>query len=200
MASIEDSLEENANKIIKRVDNQDWGKSIPEMLKREIALTVSQINRLRELKDKSLRTINPVPLIMNQLNECIGAFNESQRVFTVLTELYQNALDHGVLNLSSEMKNSAEGFARFFLEKEERLQNITDSSVEICVTFKVKDGQVKLLINITDSGEGFDFLSWLQGPQGDPLYSGRGIKLLSGLCEGLEYHGNGNRVSAEIRW
>jgi len=52
MASIEDSLEGKASKIIKRGDNQDWGNSIPEMLKRDIALTVSQINRLREFHKK----------------------------------------------------------------------------------------------------------------------------------------------------
>lgn len=51
------SLEEIANQLASGPQKKMWDVSIPSMLRREIALTVDQIKRLREQHDKQFRRL-----------------------------------------------------------------------------------------------------------------------------------------------
>jgi hypothetical protein len=50
-------------------------------------------------------------------------------LYTVLAELYSNALEHGLMGLDSRLKCDAEGFARYYAERRERLQNLSHGFV-----------------------------------------------------------------------
>lgn len=52
MVAFTESFEEKARHIAKDVDVHDWDNSLPAVLKRNIALTLNQIDRLREFHDK----------------------------------------------------------------------------------------------------------------------------------------------------
>lgn len=157
-----------------------------------------------QLSAQRLNTINPIPMIMNQINSIEGPGPQWQNLFTIITELFVNALDHGVLGLSSELKSSAEGFSQYFFEREKRLKALETGFVDISLTFFHEKVGDKVVVTIKDSGEGFDVLSVFKNnnvANGDTLaYRGRGILLVEQLCETLEFKENGSTVQAVYLW
>ncbi|OMH32135.1 SpoIIE family protein phosphatase [Motiliproteus sp. MSK22-1] len=154
------------------------------------------------LENQSLATVDPVPMAMSQLQELVSPQSDSQRVFTVLTELYLNALDHGVLELPSAIKESTAGFAEFFAKKESRLATLNTGKVRLAMNFKTDNKIALLTIRIQDSGKGFCYSQWKQSQsqqEHSPL-SGRGICLVESLCKDLQYLPPGNQVKATIEW
>jgi two-component system, HptB-dependent secretion and biofilm response regulator len=152
------------------------------------------------LKEKRLSETNPVPIIINQIMELEGIESERQSLFTVLTELYLNALDHGILKLPSILKSDAEGFAEYFKEREKRLRALDHGYVVFHITLEQNEDYRSIQIRIEDSGSGFDFAAHKQNPENHLSLSGRGILLIEDLCESLEYFGNGNIAEAVYSW
>ncbi len=156
------------------------------------------------LNDQKLSNVNPVPLAMNQLKDLEEDGEHWQSIYTILTELYINALDHGILRLDSTLKDSANGFSHYFKLRAERLTHKTCGSISISIDmFSLQHGG-KVLIRVKDSGEGFDVESVLKkrinNEKGLNELSGRGIELVSKLCETLNYHENGTSVEASYLW
>ncbi len=147
-----------------------------------------------------LRSAEPIPLLTQMLLDYQGLRGHWSRIFTVLTELYTNAVDHGILGLDSRMKSSAEGFARYYTEREQRLSSLKCGRLEIKLRHVAHGPGGRLSISFKDSGPGFD-LAMLRGKASDNLaLSGRGIPLMRSLCHSLTYHGKGNSVTAVIDW
>ena len=57
MAKFGKTLEDKANQLAEEGSSGHWDTSIPATIRREIALTVDQLNRQRELHDKQLRRL-----------------------------------------------------------------------------------------------------------------------------------------------
>lgn len=155
------------------------------------------------LSGSRLAKVNPIPLALSQLNEIEGDSEHWQNLYTILTELFVNALDHGVLELSSTLKSSAEGFAFYFKEREARLSTLNVGYVEIELVYDALENGGRVKIYITDSGKGFDFKSYrenVRDHEAEKQFSGRGILVLDQLCESLEYTDNGTRVEASYVW
>ncbi|WP_057831132.1 SpoIIE family protein phosphatase [Colwellia sp. TT2012] len=158
-----------------------------------------------------LKKVNPIPLVMNQINDLEGAGEHWQSLYTILTELFINALDHGVLGLNSSLKNSAEGFSQYFKERANRLEMLANDDIQgsedfVGITLKyfplTKGG--KMIINIKDSGQGFDILDVMKDnsiAMNDGLkLSGRGVELVNQLCDTLDYQEQGTLVIASYIW
>jgi len=156
------------------------------------------------LSGNKLASVNPIPIIINQIQEIEGPGEHWHELFTVLTELYVNALDHGVLGLSSELKNSPEGFAQYFVEKEARMASVGTAYIKIKLQHHTTPNGGILSIMLVDSGSGFEFTPWIENDGTQSLsnnqFSGRGIKLVRDLCQSLSYHDNGSLVKAIFRW
>lgn len=156
------------------------------------------------LSGSRLAKINPIPMAMNQIQEIEGSGEHWQSVFTILTELFVNALDHGVLGLSSEFKNSPEGFTEYYKEREKRLKNLTSGYIDIYLDyFPIEEGG-KLEIKIKDSGKGFDFTKLNKNidlPIGSNIeLSGRGINLVEQICESISFSEAGTLIEASYIW
>jgi len=156
------------------------------------------------LTGKLLATVNPIPLVMNQINDIEGAGDHWQSLYTVLTELFVNALDHGVLGLNSTLKDSPEGFSQYFNERSKRLGRLEHEFVGLELNYFPFAYGGKMVINIKDSGEGFDVLKVLKNnrcAQNENIrLSGRGIELVNQLCDTLDYQKNGTFVVASYVW
>lgn len=153
------------------------------------------------LKDRRLRETNPVPIIINHIMEMEGIETERQSLFTVLTELYVNALDHGVLGLESALKSDPQGFAEYFKQREKRLSDLEQGHIIFHITLENYSGLRSIQIRIEDSGNGFDFHNQsVDVEKNHTDLSGRGIILVKDLCESLEYFGNGNIAEAIYSW
>lgn len=153
------------------------------------------------LKDKRLAETNPVPIIINQIMEMEGIESERQSLFTVLTELYVNSLDHGVLGLESALKADPSGFAQYFQEREKRMSEVTNGHVTFNLAVEQNADYRSIQIRVEDSGSGFDFDNHEIPDQENHVgLAGRGIFLIRDLCESLQYLGRGNIAEAVYSW
>ena len=147
-----------------------------------------------------LRKTNPVPIIVNSLLEMESLETERQSLFTVMTELYVNALDHGILGLNSSLKSDPSGYAEYFAEREKRLAVIDSGHIIFNLSIDQNASVRSILLKIEDSGDGFDYLNHRPPSPEQNALSGRGIVLIKGLCGSLEYKGKGNEVEAVYSW
>ncbi len=158
------------------------------------------------LQGNNLKRVNPVAIALSQLQEVEGSGEHWHDVFTILTELFVNALDHGVLNLPSSLKSSADGFSEYFAQRELGLQQLKSTCyVSIHLASIQVAGQANLLkITVQDSGSGFDHAQWLaklvERENNQMGLAGRGIMLVQALCESLTYSDDGASVIAEYMW
>jgi len=147
-----------------------------------------------------LRETNPVPILVNYLMEMEELEAERQSLFTVMTELYLNALDHGVLGLDSNLKTDPAGFEAYFQTRESRLANLDNGHVIFNLSVEQESSRRSILLRIEDSGKGFDFENHNPPLDEATSLSGRGLMLIQDLCESLEYHGKGNIAIARFGW
>lgn len=118
-------------------------------------------------------------------------------VFSVLTELYLNAFEHGVLNLDSKIKQMEDGFLRYYNLRDTGLAALTSADfITIKVSWNMKDDSIH--IDVVDSGVGFDYQSVNHERATDDFYYGRGINMIYSLCSKVNFNGSGNEVNAVI--
>lgn len=153
-----------------------------------------------DLVGSKLRTVNPVPLIIAQLQELEDIGTHHQTLYTILTELYVNALDHGLLQLESSLKQSPEGFSEYFNKREKRLKELQDGWISFSLKVKHSGSSGRIQIRIDDSGEGFNFNNDIAVNDNNGQLHGRGILLIRELCESVHYIAPGNRVEAVFGW
>ncbi len=149
-----------------------------------------------------IKTIDPVPLINQIMGEIQGHQIQQDKLSTVLTELFCNALDHGLLELDSSIKSSPEGFMQFYSDKEERINKLDSGSIKISVKNIPNNTGGDLVIIFEDSGQGFD-VSSLEKTQADkesPMFSGRGLSLIKNYCQSVSFNDIGNRVECVYSW
>ncbi|MFC4161684.1 ATP-binding SpoIIE family protein phosphatase [Chitinimonas lacunae] len=143
---------------------------------------------------EELRYLHTVPLLMAFVSQIKPLGNAQADIFLILTELFVNALDHGVLRLSSSLKSEPDGMERYLLERARRLASLQQGRVEIELLGYEVGGRPMLRVRVSDSGEGFEWRTLAQPSPTQP--SGRGIAIVRALCASLHFFGNGNSVEA----
>jgi two-component sensor histidine kinase len=122
-------------------------------------------------------------------------------LYSVLTELYSNALEHGVLGLDSELKRDARGFAQYYRQRNERLAALDSGFVRLQLRVTPEgNGGGRLTIRVEDSGNGFDVPQVLARPTPSQGLSGRGVSLVRQLSERAEWAEDGRSVCVEFAW
>ncbi len=145
------------------------------------------------LGPESLKNFNPLPMFTQFLMEIGNLRHFRTQILTILTELYSNALEHGVLGLSSSLKRSSEGFVQYYQERESRLANLSEGWISIYLKHENSiDGGV-LSMQFSDSGKGFDFQAVLKKKESEKL-SGRGYQFIKKLAQSMEFSDNGSTV------
>lgn len=156
------------------------------------------------LTGERLSQVNPIPMAMNQIQAMEGHAQHWQNVFTILTELYINALDHGVLKLNSQLKNSPDGFSQYFVERDHRLKTLNEGYLSLLLSYFPLQSGGRLNIVIKDSGNGFDVdkvrAQFLTSKDINNQLSGRGIQLVEQLSESLIYQENGTFAEVTYLW
>ncbi len=154
-------------------------------------------------QNERLRDNDPIPAIINFLRSNPILEEHRQALFTIFTELYVNALDHGVLGLKSELKKTPEGFGQYFIQREERLAALSQGFIRIGLEVIPNDSDgSSITVRIEDSGQGFDVQKYTTSANegNESALSGRGIRLVKELCHSVNYLGCGNIVEAVFRW
>lgn len=144
----------------------------------------------------ALKEVNPVPLVLNMINGINVIHGHKERLYTVLSELFTNSLDHGLLKLESSLKSSAEGFQKYFTQRESRLSELENASIDISLSQKKIDDEWVIVIKVKDTGDGFEQNKPAEGLEGNKSLSGRGLGLVRQICKSVDYNEKGNEVSA----
>lgn len=155
------------------------------------------------LSGKQLARVDIVPIVMNYIRDIEESAEHWNNFYTILTELYVNSLDHGILGLCSSIKSSPEGFVEYFKERDKRLAALENGTLTIKLKRIDYPNGGKLRLKITDDGDGFDVESWLReysSREYQTGLSGRGISLVQSLVQSLNYSDNGRCVEAEYVW
>ena len=150
------------------------------------------------LQADCLRHADPLPLITHFVQEHQGIQAHRDRIYVVLSELYNNALDHGILELDSSLKDGTDGFSNYFEERDKRLAALEDGEITVKVCNTPWDGGGRLVVTVSDSGRGFDAAEVAE--RQPAMTYGRGMELVRGLCTSLRYNQNGNEAEATYFW
>jgi anti-sigma regulatory factor (Ser/Thr protein kinase) len=153
-----------------------------------------------EFRASTLKRFNPLPYLLQLLQEVHGLRLQSGELYIVLAELYSNALEHGVLGLDSALKRDAEGFGLYYRQRAERLDQLQDGFIRIDFQVIPVGGGGRLVVRVQDSGAGFDAEHVLSLPPAVRQLSGRGLSLVRQLSDRYQWTDDGRTASVEFAW
>ena len=121
-------------------------------------------------------------------------------IHAVLSELYSNALEHGVLGLDSSLKRDPQGFTKYYELRKERLAVLQDGYVRVKLhVIPLREGG-RAVLCVEDSGAGFDVASILARPLDRDRLSGRGVSLIRQMCPQVHWSDDGRSATVEFSW
>jgi CheY-like chemotaxis protein len=153
-----------------------------------------------EFRAATLKRFNPLPYLLQLLLEVHGLRAQSGALYSVLAELYSNALEHGVLGLDSSLKRDASGFAHYYQQRNARLDELQDGYVRVHLQVTPEGEGGCLAICVEDSGKGFDVERVLERPLDPVRLSGRGVSLVRQLGRNASWSDDGRSARVEFYW
>ena len=145
-----------------------------------------------------LRYIDVVPAALGLITQVLVLKDHQGALFLVLSELFNNALDHGLLGLESVTKSWIGGYELYLQQRTERLARLAAGRIDLSFLLHQDESRAVLDISVNDSGPGFDFAHQLDETDAlsdhNQMAYGRGIPLVKNLCEQVVYSGTGNKV------
>ena len=156
----------------------------PELLAEPIPFNLSFHLTAQHIKDAQV--IDQVVAIVNSIPGLAAIRSE---LFTVITELTNNAIEHGILGLSSDLKAEPEGFIDYYEQRRERIEQMEQGDIWITVRRLMPDNVLE--ISMQDSGPGFDTAS-LKNCEDETF--GRGFVLIRELCQSLQISNSGKQI------
>jgi CheY-like chemotaxis protein len=153
-----------------------------------------------EFRAATLKRFNPLPYLLQLLLEVHGLRAQSGALYSVLAELYSNALEHGVLGLDSSLKRDVSGFTRYYQQRNARLDELQDGFVRVHLQVAPQGEGGCLAIRVEDSGKGFDVERVLERPLDPVRLSGRGVSLIRQLGRNASWSDDGRSARVEFYW
>jgi CheY-like chemotaxis protein len=153
-----------------------------------------------EFRAQTLKRFNPLPYLLQLLLEVHGLRAQSGALYSVLAELYSNALEHGVLGLDSSLKRDLSGFTRYYQQRNTRLDELQDGFVRVHLQVTPQGEGGCLVICVEDSGKGFDVGRVLARPVDPVRLSGRGVSLIRQLGRNASWSDDGRSARVEFFW
>lgn len=157
--------------------------------------------RLRlELGADALRNVDPLPLLLHAICDVQQLGDRREDIYLILAELYSNALEHGLLGLSSQLKSFPDGFAQYYAERDARLGALRDGRLVFDIRQAPPGEGGALHVRLEQSGAGFDLDEVQEQRTLSDGYFGRGVRLVRSVCRSLEYSEGGRIVEAVYDW
>ncbi|VVO04622.1 fused response regulator/phosphatase [Pseudomonas fluorescens] len=153
-----------------------------------------------EFRAATLKRFNPLPYLLQLLLEVHGLRAQSGALYTVMAELYSNALEHGVLGLDSSIKRDARGFAHYYQQRNARLDQLQEGYVRVHLQIAPRGEGGCLVVRVEDSGEGFDVQRVMARPVDVDRLSGRGLGLIRQLSHSASWSDDGRSACVEFSW
>lgn len=115
-------------------------------------------------------------------------------ICSVLSELLANAIDHGLLELDSKLKEDEDGFFFYYQAREQKLEALREEA-SLIIEFDYQPERRLLTIVIEHNGIGFDYSNPVNQVRSGQLH-GRGRILVNELCQSIAYSNGGKSVKA----
>lgn len=145
-----------------------------------------------------IRTQDVIPFLMRWLEQTRISFQIRTQFFSIISELYNNAVDHGILGLESYIKLLPNGFEKYMDMREEGLSELKEGTIDIHLERIQSEEGDFLRLKLKDSGPGFDFKTYTENTGEDNFMPAwRGIAMVNNLCKKMEYLNSGNEVVVE---
>ena len=151
----------------------------------------------------AIRRTEIIPSIVQMIVDVQGLRHYQKPLYLIITELYSNALEHGLLDLDSTLKSTPEGFEQYYTNRGKALANLNDGSIIFNLKHVPYKKGGKLTLRISHDGDGFDVestQSLLHSIDTNTNEYGRGIKLVESLTQRLEYEDFGKTVEVDYIW
>jgi anti-sigma regulatory factor (Ser/Thr protein kinase) len=166
----------------------------PDLKSVKLNINKVPINSTLDFPAPVLRSVNVMTEVRQYLSGILYMGAHLDLVCSVLSELFANAIEHGLLKLDSSIKEQPDGFFLFYQMREERLKTLDDDAwLKLRLTYEPNEAQLMMVLE--HNGEGFEYKLPQQG-DGPPRSYGRGIMLAKALCSSLDYSSNGRCVTA----
>lgn len=148
-----------------------------------------------QVRGLSLASTDIGGVILHLLTDAAVPQQVCTKAFSVVTELFLNSFEHGVLRLDSALKQQDEGFVQYYEEKEQRSAELSvDDYVQVTISWDAS--QQQLFMSVTDSGPGFAHDR--HQTQSSEQFHGRGLQLVASLTSALTFNSAGNQVNVVI--
>ncbi|MCR9199858.1 MAG: ATP-binding protein [Planctomycetaceae bacterium] len=148
-----------------------------------------------KLTDNDRKFVPSVVQYLQQLSLAIGLTNSADNVQlgVALEETLINAVVHGNLEVSSELKQQDDNAYGRTIEQRRRMEPYCDRVIRISVSLTPDEGRFTIL----DQGPGFDVSSLPDPTDPENLLkpSGRGIMLINAFMDGVQYNDAGNQIT-----
>lgn len=149
-----------------------------------------------DLGPEQIRQTDPVHQMLEVVFVQPGLQKLRANLFIVLSELYNNSLDHGLLGLDSQMKETDKGFMEYFTLREKKLAELSEGEISLSIEYDVHDASLHVYVH--DSGSGFDVNAVMERNKNkNSSEHGRGLLLINELADEVTYSEGG--TSAYIR-
>jgi two-component system, HptB-dependent secretion and biofilm response regulator len=148
---------------------------------------------------EELHYLDVAPAVLGLMIQVAALKPHQGALFLIISELFNNALDHGLLGLDSATKSGMGGFETYMQQRTERLARLDEGHIALSFLIHEDEGRAVLDIDVSDSGPGFDYESLVRNDASafdDSRAHGRGIALVRSLCGEVVFSGLGNRVWA----
>ena len=154
------------------------------------------------LGPQALKRFDPLFLVEDLIKGVGPLERHRSELYTIVAELYANALEHGILGLDSTLKETPEGFAEYYAERERLLSELDVGWMYVDIEYLGRNSSGELILQIEDSGKGFDSYGACKDvcEESSARANGRGLELVRSLCESLSHDPQGNYVRAVYAW
>ncbi|MNN77087.1 hypothetical protein D3C81_1935200 [compost metagenome] len=105
-----------------------------------------------------------------------------------------------MLGLDSGLKRDAAGFARYYQQRGERLEQLQAGFVRLRLRIEPTGTGGRLRVEVQDSGRGFDVGQVLAQPAAERRLFGRGLSLVRQLSHNAEWADEGRVARIEFAW
>ncbi|MEQ8231307.1 MAG: SpoIIE family protein phosphatase [Gammaproteobacteria bacterium] len=147
----------------------------------------------------TVRSVEPLSALVSMIDTLQGFGPRGGEIYLVVSELYSNAVDYGLLGLG-DLRAAGRGGADLFLERQRRLAALEAGTVRIVFQHYAEPDGGALDITVSHDGEGFDYEARIELAHDNGPSEVCGISLVRSLCENLHYSDGGRSVTARYRW
>ncbi|HJW02144.1 MAG TPA: SpoIIE family protein phosphatase [Azospira sp.] len=149
------------------------------------------------LSAEELRQMDPVPLLLGMVKQFPWGQQHASQIFRILSELFNNALDHGILGLDASLKGQGGGFEFYLAERARRLAELVHAQLEVAIHQVSTAASSCLHIRVRDSGTEFarQAMAADLAMEGAP-HRGWDLQQVRSLCSKVEFRAREREVVA----